>query len=166
VTRTLDAVDAAGITHAGSARTPAEAEQTTIVDVETTEAKIGVALRSHTYGFNAIPYPDGETFWANEIDEQTILADAARRAGAVPRSWRCTGEVRSRPQSQQVEGPLNAIYIYFPTRPPRTRPWSNASSAGSSTTSSPTAASVGGCGWNPWLETQATAVGASRRRPG
>ena len=47
-------------TRAGSARTPAEAERTTIVDVETTKDPNGVALLSHTYGFNAIPWPDGE----------------------------------------------------------------------------------------------------------
>jgi poly-gamma-glutamate capsule biosynthesis protein CapA/YwtB (metallophosphatase superfamily) len=84
VTRTLDTLDAAGIAHAGSARTPAEAEQTTIVEVATPEGAVRLALLSYTYGFNGIPYPDGETFWANEIDEPKILADAsiARQRGA------------------------------------------------------------------------------------
>ena len=85
VTRTLDVLDAAGIAHAGSARTPAESAQTTLIDVTTTEGAVRLALLSYTYGFNGIPYPGEQTFWANEIDEQTILVDAAtaRQRGAV-----------------------------------------------------------------------------------
>ncbi len=84
VTRTLDVLDAAGIAHAGSARTPAESAQTTLIDVTTTEGAVRLALLSYTYGFNGIPYPGEQTFWANEIDEQTILVDAAtaRQRGA------------------------------------------------------------------------------------
>jgi poly-gamma-glutamate capsule biosynthesis protein CapA/YwtB (metallophosphatase superfamily) len=84
VTRTLDILDAAGIAHAGSARTPEESAQTTLIDVATTGDAIRLALLSYTYGFNGIPYPAGQTFWANEIDEQRILADAAsaRQRGA------------------------------------------------------------------------------------
>ena len=93
VTGTLDALDAAGIAHAGSARTPSEAEQTTMVDVETTEGPVKVGLLSYMYGFNGIPYPASETFWANEIDEQEILADAAtaRQRGPRSSSSPCTG---------------------------------------------------------------------------
>jgi poly-gamma-glutamate capsule biosynthesis protein CapA/YwtB (metallophosphatase superfamily) len=107
VTRTLDALDGAGIAHAGSARTPSEAEQTTIVDVETTEGPVKVGLLSYTYGFNGIPYPASETFWANEIDEQEILADAAtaRQRGAevvvVALHWGT--EYDHDPNSQQAE---------------------------------------------------------------
>ena len=107
VTRTLDALDAAGIAHAGSARTPSEAEQTTMVDVETTEGPVKVGLLSYTYGFNGIPYPASETFWANEIDEQEILADAAtaRQRGAevvvVALHWGT--EYDHDPNSQQAE---------------------------------------------------------------
>jgi poly-gamma-glutamate capsule biosynthesis protein CapA/YwtB (metallophosphatase superfamily) len=107
VTRTLDALDAAGIAHAGSARTPSEAEQTTIVDVETTEGPVKVGLLSYTYGFNGIPYPASQTFWANEIDEQEILADAAtaRQRGAevvvVALHWGT--EYDHDPNSQQAE---------------------------------------------------------------
>lgn len=107
VTRTLDALDAAGIAHTGSARTPSEAEQTTIVDVETTEGPVKVGLLSYTYGFNGIPYPASETFWANEIDEQEILADAAtaRQRGAevvvVALHWGT--EYDHDPNSQQAE---------------------------------------------------------------
>ncbi|MET0915118.1 MAG: CapA family protein [Jiangellaceae bacterium] len=107
VTRTLDALDAAGIAHAGSARTPSEAEQSTMVDVETTEGPVKVGLLSYTYGFNGIPYPASETFWANEIDEQEILADAAtaRQRGAevvvVALHWGT--EYDHDPNSQQAE---------------------------------------------------------------
>jgi poly-gamma-glutamate capsule biosynthesis protein CapA/YwtB (metallophosphatase superfamily) len=107
VTRTLDTLDAAGIAHAGSARTPTEAEQTTIVDVETAEGPVRVALLSYTYGFNGIPYPGGQTFWANEIDEQSILTDAAtaRQRGAevvvVAMHWGT--EYDHNPNSQQAE---------------------------------------------------------------
>jgi poly-gamma-glutamate capsule biosynthesis protein CapA/YwtB (metallophosphatase superfamily) len=107
VTRTLDALDAAGIAHAGSARTPSEAEQTTMVDVETTEGTVKVGLLSYTYSFNGIPYPASETFWANEIDEQEILAAAAtaRQRGAevvvVALHWGT--EYDHDPNSQQAE---------------------------------------------------------------
>jgi poly-gamma-glutamate synthesis protein (capsule biosynthesis protein) len=66
-----------------------------------------VALLSYTYGFNGIPYPGGQTFWANEIDEPTILADAAtaRQRGAevvvVALHWGT--EYDHDPNSQQLE---------------------------------------------------------------
>ena len=107
VTRTLDALDAAGIAHAGSARTPSEAEQTTMLDVETTEGPVKVGLLSYTYGFNGIPYPASETFWANEIDEQEILADAAtarhRGAEVVVVALHWGTEYDHDPNSQQAE---------------------------------------------------------------
>ena len=78
--RTLDALDAAGIAHAGSARTPEEAAQTRILDVN----GVKVALLSFTYGFNGIPYPNGETWRANLIDAGAITtaAASARQRGA------------------------------------------------------------------------------------
>ncbi|HZY28952.1 MAG TPA: CapA family protein, partial [Jiangellaceae bacterium] len=78
IERTLAALDAAGLAHAGSARTPEEAGLTTTVDVATGEGPVRVALLSYTYGFNGIPYPNGDTWRANEIDEARILADATR----------------------------------------------------------------------------------------
>jgi poly-gamma-glutamate capsule biosynthesis protein CapA/YwtB (metallophosphatase superfamily) len=80
ITRTLDALDAAGIGHAGSARTPQEAGTTTLLDVD----GVTVALLSYTFGFNGIPAPGGETWRSNPIDERRILTDAtlARRRGA------------------------------------------------------------------------------------
>jgi Bacterial capsule synthesis protein PGA_cap len=80
VDRTLAALDAAGLAHAGSARTPDEAAAITLLPVPGAE----VALLSYTFGFNGIPAPAGETWRSNPIDEARILADAAaaRAAGA------------------------------------------------------------------------------------
>jgi hypothetical protein len=74
VDRTLDTLDAAGIRHAGSARTPDEARAITMLDVE----RVSVALLSYTYGFNGIPAPNGEEWRSNLIDEGAILDEAAR----------------------------------------------------------------------------------------
>jgi poly-gamma-glutamate capsule biosynthesis protein CapA/YwtB (metallophosphatase superfamily) len=84
VARTLDALDAAGLAHAGSARSPEEASRTTIVDVRAPAGPVRVALLSYTYGFNGVPYPNGESWRANLLDEERILADAgaARQQGA------------------------------------------------------------------------------------
>jgi poly-gamma-glutamate capsule biosynthesis protein CapA/YwtB (metallophosphatase superfamily) len=101
VNRTLDALDAAGIGHAGSARTPQEAATTTLLDVD----GVDVALISYTYGFNGIPAPGGETWRSNLIDEARILADAsiARQRGAdlvvVALHW--GDEYRHDPNDQQ-----------------------------------------------------------------
>jgi hypothetical protein len=80
VDRTLAALDAAGIAHAGSARNPTEANDTTLLHANGTT----VALLSYAYGFNGIPAPHGEAWRANPIDEARILADAmtARQRGA------------------------------------------------------------------------------------
>lgn len=80
IDRTLNSLDAAGIAHAGSARTPEEAGAITLLPVNGAT----VALLSYAYGFNGIPAPRGEVWRSNEIDEARILADAARarQAGA------------------------------------------------------------------------------------
>lgn len=78
VDRTLDTLDAAGIAHAGSARTPAESERITHVSVPVTGGDpVDVALLSYTFGFNGIPAPDGETWRGHLIEADRILADAA-----------------------------------------------------------------------------------------
>ncbi len=80
VTRTLDTLDAVGLRHAGTARTPAEAVTPVLIDVRGVE----VALLSYTFGFNGLPYPGGDTWRANRLDESRIRAAAktARAAGA------------------------------------------------------------------------------------
>ena len=74
VDRTLAALDAAGIRHAGSARDPAEAAATTLLPA----GDATVALLSYTFGFNGVPPPDGQAWRSNPIEEGRILADAAR----------------------------------------------------------------------------------------
>nr|WP_187361500.1 CapA family protein [Phytoactinopolyspora mesophila] len=107
VDRTLDALDDAGLAHAGSARTEEEAEEQTIISVETEEGPVDVGLISYTYGFNGIPYPNGEEWRSNLIDEDEILADAeaARDEGAevVVVSMHWGDEYVHEPNAQQLE---------------------------------------------------------------
>jgi len=103
IRRTLDDLDAAGIAHAGSARTPAEAARTTIVDAN----GVRVAFLSFAYGFNGVPYPGGDRWRANIIDVPAILAAArtARERGAqvvvVAMHW--GAEYHQEPSAQQLE---------------------------------------------------------------
>ncbi|GAB3836973.1 CapA family protein [Kribbella italica] len=80
IDRTLRTLDQAGLKHAGTARTPQEAGTPTIVDVK----GVKVALLSYTYGFNGMPYPNGETWRAGKLDPARIkaMARTARDAGA------------------------------------------------------------------------------------
>lgn len=78
VDRTLDTLDAAGLAHAGSARTPEESQAITHVSVPVTDGDpVDVGLLSYTFGFNGIPAPNGETWRGHEIEPARILADAA-----------------------------------------------------------------------------------------
>jgi poly-gamma-glutamate synthesis protein (capsule biosynthesis protein) len=47
----------------GTARTPEEAATPTIVEVQ----GVKVALLSYTFGFNGLPYPNGETWRAGKL---------------------------------------------------------------------------------------------------
>ena len=80
INRTLDTLDKVGLKHAGTARSRAEAEQITIVDV----GGVKVASLSFTFGFNGLPYPNGETWRASTIGAKTIKlkAQEARDRGA------------------------------------------------------------------------------------
>ncbi|MFI1564387.1 CapA family protein [Streptomyces sp. NPDC020490] len=80
IRRTLDALDRAGVRHAGSARTEEEAHAVTVLRAGTAK----VAHLSYTYDTNGIPLPQGEPWAVNLIDGDRIVADAraARRAGA------------------------------------------------------------------------------------
>jgi poly-gamma-glutamate synthesis protein (capsule biosynthesis protein) len=80
VRRTLDALDKAGVKHAGSARTAAE-------DKEPAWLRAGgakVAQLAYTYGTNGYPMPKGKPWSVDLIDREKIVADAraARAAGA------------------------------------------------------------------------------------
>jgi poly-gamma-glutamate synthesis protein (capsule biosynthesis protein) len=80
VDRTLDALDAAGVKHAGTARSPAEAASVDLLTVK----GVRVAQLSYAFGFNGLIRPAGKQWLANLLDPDTILADAhrARQAGA------------------------------------------------------------------------------------
>jgi hypothetical protein len=80
VRRTLDALDAAGVGHAGSARSEEEAKEPTITDVD--GVKVGQV--SFTFGFNGIPLPEDKPWMSNLLDADAVIdaADATRDAGA------------------------------------------------------------------------------------
>lgn len=78
--RTLDKFDRAGLKHAGSARTAAEAGTVTMY----TAGSAKVAHLAYTYDTNGYPMPDGQPWAVNLMEEEKIVADAraARKAGA------------------------------------------------------------------------------------
>ncbi|NEE00019.1 CapA family protein [Phytoactinopolyspora halotolerans] len=107
IERTLDTLDRAGMAHAGSARTKDEGRRPTVISVDTPDGPVQVGLLSYTYGFNGIPYPDGDEWRGNEIDEDTILAEAAaaREDGAevVIAALHWGNEYVHEPNEQQLE---------------------------------------------------------------
>lgn len=81
VSATLDVLDAAGLGHAGTARTPAEAATPNRREIE----GVHVAHLSYSYGLNGFRLPSDQPWLVNLIDPpERILADArgAREAGA------------------------------------------------------------------------------------
>ncbi len=80
IRRTLDALDAAGLRHAGSARTEQEAATPTMLRA----GGARVAHLAYTFDTNGLPLPQDRPWAVNLIDEQRIVADAraAREAGA------------------------------------------------------------------------------------
>lgn len=87
IAATLGALDAAGIAHAGSYRSAADARTPDIVEVTATGggAPVAVAQLSYTFGFNGLTRPAGEPWVANLTDPTAILAaaHAAKLAGAA-----------------------------------------------------------------------------------
>lgn len=77
---TLDALDAAGVGHAGSARSAEEAATPDILDA----GGVRVAQLAYAYGFNGFAVPADAPWAVNQIDPARILDDArrAREAGA------------------------------------------------------------------------------------
>ncbi|WP_030374456.1 CapA family protein [Streptomyces rimosus] len=80
VRRTLGALDAAGVRHAGSARSADEAARPALLKA----GRATVAQLAYTYGTNGIAVPEGQPWRVGLIDRDKILTDAraARRAGA------------------------------------------------------------------------------------
>lgn len=80
ILRTLNALDEAGVRHAGTARSESEARTTTVLRAGAAK----VAHLAYTYDTNGFPLPPEQPWAVNLIDENKIIADArtARRAGA------------------------------------------------------------------------------------
>ncbi|MGQ4388447.1 CapA family protein [Streptomyces sp. SAS_270] len=100
--RTLDALDRAGVRHAGSARTAAEAGGATVLRAGGAE----VAHLAYTYDTNGFPLPSGQPWAVRLIDRDRIIADAraARKAGAdvVVVSLHWGTEWQDAPDEQQL----------------------------------------------------------------
>ncbi|MFF1548189.1 CapA family protein [Streptomyces sp. NPDC058291] len=80
VRRTLDALDAAGVRHAGTARTEAEGNAITLLRA----GPANVAHLAYTQDTGGRPLPPGQPWAVGLADQDRILADAraARKAGA------------------------------------------------------------------------------------
>ncbi|MFI6436522.1 CapA family protein [Streptomyces sp. NPDC050759] len=102
IRRTLDALDRAGVRHAGSARTEAEARTVTVLRAGSAK----VAHLAYTYDTNGFPLPQGQPWAVDLMDENKILADAraARKAGAdvVVVSLHWGTEWQDEPDEQQL----------------------------------------------------------------
>lgn len=106
ITATLDALDAAGLGHVGTARTPAEQSQPQLYRLERAGQSITVAHIAATYGTNGMPV-DGDKPWSVDlIDVPRMIAEAtaARQAGAdlVLASVHCCVEYTTTPTDVQV----------------------------------------------------------------
>lgn len=110
IQRTLDTLDGAGVRHAGTARTEAEAR--TVSLLRAGPAK--VAHLAYTADMNLAPLPAAEPWAVNLADPARILADAraARQAGAdvvvVSLRWGTQGQDAPDPQQLALAGDLTA----------------------------------------------------------
>lgn len=100
---TIEVLEAAGLRHTGTARSPLEREQSPFIDVN----GIRIAHLAYTYWFNGFELPDDQPWAANQIDEERILADAeqARLDGAevVILSLHWGDQYRHEPNTQQAD---------------------------------------------------------------
>jgi poly-gamma-glutamate synthesis protein (capsule biosynthesis protein) len=106
VTATLDALDAAGLGHVGTARTAVEAAQPQLYRLERGGRTITVAHLSATYGTNGMPVDPDKPWSVERIDVPLLVAQAtaARAAGAdlVVASIHCCVEYRTEPTPEQA----------------------------------------------------------------
>lgn len=107
VTATLDAFDAAGLGHVGTARTAEEAAAPQIYTLYREGQFIRVAHIAATYGTNGLPVPADSPWMVQLIDTAGLIAqaNAAREAGAdvVVASIHCCVEYTSQPTARQEE---------------------------------------------------------------
>jgi poly-gamma-glutamate synthesis protein (capsule biosynthesis protein) len=102
IRRTLDALDAAGLAHAGTHRSAEESATPVILTVH----GVRVAHLSYTFWFNGLRRPAGKPWVANALDAAAVLDEArrARAAGAeiVIASLHWGSEYSSRANGEQV----------------------------------------------------------------
>ncbi len=105
VTATLDALDAAGLGHVGTARSPEEAAAPQLYELERNGQRIEVAHIAATYGTNGIPVPADAPWSVTLIDTDAMIAEAqaAREAGAdiVVASVHCCVEYTNEATAEQ-----------------------------------------------------------------
>ncbi|MFD4873162.1 CapA family protein [Streptomyces sp. NPDC058420] len=110
IQRTLDALDGAGVRHAGTARTDAEARTVTLLRAGPAK----VAHLAYTADTNGVPLPPAEPWAVDLVDPARVLADAraARRAGAdvvvVSLRWGTAGQQAPDPQQLALARELTA----------------------------------------------------------
>ena len=107
VAATLDALDASGMGHVGTARSQAEADQPQLYRLERAGQTLTVAHLSATYGTNGMPVAADKPWSVTLIDVPALVeeARAARAAGAdiVVASVHCCVEYRTEPTDEQLE---------------------------------------------------------------
>ena len=106
VVHTLDSMDAAGLGHAGSARSAEESDTPQLYVLERGGQTITVAQIAATYGTNGIPIPDQAPWAVSLIDTDRLIAQAraAREEGAdlVVASLHFGVEYRADPTDEQL----------------------------------------------------------------
>ena len=103
VRRTLDDLDRAKITHAGTARTKAESERPTIF---TTQQGVKIGIIAATFSLNGLPMPEGKPWAVHRLSTKELLSQArrTRSAGAdiVLAAVHIGTEYSTRENAQQV----------------------------------------------------------------
>lgn len=103
VKSTLDAFDAAGLKHSGSARSAEEGASPPIYDAK----GVKVGHLAYTYGTNGIPVPRSQPWLLNIINKDKMLADAhalkAAGADVVVMSIHWGTEYQTQPTAEQVD---------------------------------------------------------------
>lgn len=107
VVSTLDAMDAAGLGHVGTARTATEAAAPQLYQLEREGQTITLAHLAATYGLNGLTLPDDAPWAATMLDAADLVrrATEARTAGAdvVVVSSHCCTEYVTAPDPRQVD---------------------------------------------------------------
>lgn len=105
VVSTLEAMDAAGLGHVGTARSAQEAAQPQVYELTREGGTVRVAQVAATYGTNGMPVPADAPWTVTLVDVPALVAQAtaARAAGAdlVVASIHCCVEYVSVPTAEQ-----------------------------------------------------------------